>query len=70
MTISLDLPDDLQQRLEAYLATHPQDSFAAIIEDALAIRPLPERPEALLELAGIVEQAPYDAVEHAEDRQL
>ncbi|WP_017325852.1 hypothetical protein [Synechococcus sp. PCC 7336] len=47
-----------------------KDSLAAIIEDALEMRPLPERPEALLELAGIVPQAPYHAADHAEDRQL
>ena len=70
MNITFDLPEALVAKLNTYLQEHPQDSLATLIEDALSMRPLPERPEALLELAGIVKEAPYAAADHAEDRQL
>ena len=70
MNITFDLPEELSAKLKAYLESHPQDDLAAIIEGALTMRPLPEHPETLLNLAGIVPEAPFHAADHAEDRHL
>lgn len=63
MQVTFDLPEDLTIKLRSYLEEHPQESLAVILEDALLRRSLPHRPEALLELAGIVTEAPYDAAD-------
>jgi hypothetical protein len=70
MNVTFDLPEELSAKLKAYLESHPQESLADLIEDALAMRPLPKRPEALLSLTGIVAEASFHAADHAEDRQL
>lgn len=67
MRATIYLPDDLAQAVEAYLKDHPGTSLSALVQEALRAR-LRRNPEALLELAGIVEKATGSAREGAEDR--
>jgi len=54
MEMKFDLPETLVCKLNAYLEANPHDNVAAMLEDALAMRPQPHRPDALLDFAGIV----------------
>lgn len=63
----VELPDQLAAQLNTYLATNPGETLAALIQEALTIRLIPKDSSKLLELAGIVTEAPRGAAEHAED---
>ncbi|MFN3369816.1 MAG: CopG family transcriptional regulator [Thermus sp.] len=69
MRLTIYLPDDLAQAVEAYLKAHPKTSLSALVREALWAR-LGRNPEALLQLAGVVEKATGSAREGAEDRPL
>jgi metal-responsive CopG/Arc/MetJ family transcriptional regulator len=66
MRTTIYLPDDLAQKVEAYLKEHPQTSLSALVQEALEAR-LRRNPAALLELAGIVGKASVNAGEGAEN---
>ncbi|KOR38510.1 hypothetical protein AM228_00530 [Planktothricoides sp. SR001] len=65
--ITIELPDKLAEQLNAYLEANPQDSLARLIDEALQIKLTPKDSSKLLELAGIVTEAPRGAADHAED---
>lgn len=58
--ITIELPDKL-------LEANPQESLARLIDEALQVKRTPKAPSKLLELAGIVTEAPRGAADHAED---
>lgn len=70
MKITIDLPDDLAQHLNDYLKKHPEETFFSLVKETLEIKLLPKDTSQLLSLAGIVTQAPYNAIEHAEDLEV
>lgn len=65
--LTIDLPDSLANRLNNYLAEHPEETMAKIIREALDVKEVPRDRSKLLALAGIVKEAPRGASEHAED---
>ncbi|WP_088890917.1 hypothetical protein [Leptolyngbya ohadii] len=67
MQITLDIPDVLGQRLEAYLESHPNETVFSLIEQLLEIKLMPKDSSQLLTLAGIVDEAPLNARDRAED---
>jgi hypothetical protein len=67
MQITIDLPEPLAQQLTDYLKAHPQETVVSLMQEALAVKLLPKDSAKLLELAGIVAEAPRNARDHAED---
>lgn len=67
MQITIDLPEDLANRLNLYLQEHPEESLLGILKEALEVKLVPKDTARLLELAGIVPDAPWGAADHAED---
>lgn len=65
-TIYLSRP--LAERVEAYLRAHPEATLSGLVQEALEQHLTPPDPGAILELAGVVEQASTTARERAEDR--
>lgn len=65
--LTIELPDQLAEQLHTYLQTHPEETIVGLIHEALKIKLLPKDSSKLLELAGIVTDAPRGAAEHAED---
>lgn len=65
--ITIELPDKLAAQLNAYLEANPQETLALLIDEALRIKLTPKDSSKLLELAGIVTEAPRGAADHAED---
>jgi metal-responsive CopG/Arc/MetJ family transcriptional regulator len=64
---TIDLPDQLAEKLNTYLQNHPEETLVGLIHEALKIKMLPKDSAKLLELAGIVTDAPRGAAGHAED---
>jgi hypothetical protein len=67
MQITIELPDALAQQLAAYLQAHPDKTVSTVFKEALEIKLLPKNTARLLELAGIVTDAPRNARDQAED---
>jgi len=65
--VTIELPDQLAEQLNTYLQNHPEETLVGLIHEALKIKLLPKESSKLLELAGIVTDAPRGAAEHAED---
>lgn len=65
--LTIELPDQLAAQLTAYLEAEPAVSLAELIQEALQVRLVPKDGSKLLELAGIITDAPRGAAEHAED---
>ncbi len=70
MQRTIDLADELAESLDAYLREHPNETISSLIQAALAIKLMPKHSSKLLQLAGIVTEAPYEAADHAEDREV
>ena len=64
---SIELPEQLAQRLDAYLQTHPNESLSSLVIDILEMKLQPRDLSKLLELSGIVTESPRNAADHAED---
>lgn len=67
MQLTVELPDALADRLNAYLKEHPEETVLSLIQEALEVKLIPKDSSALLELAGIVTEAPRHARDRAED---
>ena len=68
MRRTIYLPDDLFAQVDAFLNKHKDLTFSSLVQRALEHEVGARDLTPLLELAGIVEQAPVDAQDHAEDR--
>jgi hypothetical protein len=55
------IPDGLWAQLQEYLSHHPGANPASVIQEALADKLRPKNAARLLEVAGLVENAPSDA---------
>ena len=60
----INLPEELAQRLDIYLQEHPEETFYSLVKEALEIKLMPKDISKLLDLAGIVTEAPYNAADH------
>lgn len=67
MKRTIYIPDDLAKRLNQYLQEHPTDTLSSVVQEALEVKLAPKDISNLLALAGIVDSAPRDASENAED---
>lgn len=67
MQLTVDLPDSLAERLNAYLQEHPEETVLSLIQEALEVKLIPKDSSGLLALAGIVTEAPHNARDRAED---
>ncbi|KAB0240546.1 hypothetical protein EZJ55_08100 [Microcystis aeruginosa EAWAG127a] len=61
MKLTIEVPDNLAKRLNNYLKEHPEETPLSVVQEALEIKLIPKDTSKLLELAGIVENAPPDA---------
>ncbi|MGK7878435.1 MAG: hypothetical protein AB4426_35585 [Xenococcaceae cyanobacterium] len=61
MKRTLYIPDELWAQLEEYLQNHPEQNPSSLVQRALVEKLRPRNCSRLLELAGIVENAPPDA---------
>ncbi len=66
----INLPEELAQRLDIYLQEHPEETFYSLVKEALEIKLMPKDISKLLDLAGIVTEAPYNAADYAEDQEI
>jgi metal-responsive CopG/Arc/MetJ family transcriptional regulator len=61
MKRTLYIPDELWTQLEEYLRNNPEQNPSSVVQAALEEKLRPRNGSRLLELAGIVENAPPDA---------
>ena len=64
------IPDDLAERLNEYLREHPDETLSSTVQSALEVKLAHKDVSKLLALAGIVQEAPCNAADHAEDYDL
>lgn len=67
MKRTIYLPDELDKKVEKYLQNTPNQSLSNLIQEALEIKLASKDISQLLELAGIIKNAPREASENAED---
>lgn len=65
--LKIEIPDQLAEQLKEYLQSHPDESIAKLLDEALRVKLAPKDSRKLLNLAGIVTDAPRGAADHAED---
>ena len=65
--LTIELPDQLAERLNNYLSENPEETMAKLIREALTVKEVPKDLSKLLALAGVVTEAPRNSDEHAED---
>ena len=65
--LTIEIPEQLAEQLNNYLKAHPEESIAELLDEALQIKLTPKDSTKLLNLAGIVTDAPRGAADHAED---
>lgn len=61
MKKTLYIPDDLWQQLSQYLKENPTENVSSVVQEALKDKLRPSNGAGLLQLAGIVKDAPADA---------
>jgi len=64
---TIELPNDLVQRLDHYLREHPDETLSSLVMDILEMKLHPRDLSELLALSGIVAESPRNAGERAED---
>jgi hypothetical protein len=67
MKLTIEVPDNLGKRLNDYLKEHPEETLFSLVQEVLEVKLTPKNTTKLLELAGIVTDAPRGAAENAED---
>jgi metal-responsive CopG/Arc/MetJ family transcriptional regulator len=65
---TIELPDDLAERVDNYLKEHPGETLSSLIQEVLEIKVSRKDISKLLELSGIVSDAPSHATNYAEDQ--
>lgn len=68
MKRTLYIPDELWKQLSSYLQNHPQENASSVVQQALKDKLRPRNGARLLELAGIVKNAPPDASTNQNNR--
>lgn len=67
MKRTIYLPDDLAERLNEYLRKHPEETLSSIVQEALEVKLVQKDVSKLLDLAGIVQNAPCNGCDRTED---
>jgi hypothetical protein len=67
MKLTIDVPDRLGNSLNNYLKEHPEETLFDLVKEVLEIKLMSKDTSKLLELAGIVQDAPRGSSENAED---
>lgn len=67
MKRTLYIPNELWTQLEEYLKKHPEQNPSSLVQAALEEKLRPRNGSRLLELVGIVENAPPDASVNEDD---
>ncbi|MBL1208848.1 hypothetical protein [Geminocystis sp. GBBB08] len=68
MRKTLYIPDELWEQLSSYLQKHPEENVSSVVQEALKDKLRPRNGARLLELAGIVKNAPADASTNKNNR--
>lgn len=63
MQRTIELPDDLAQRLDTYLQEHSEETFYSLIRQVLETKLIPKDTSKLLALAGIVTEIVYSSTD-------
>lgn len=61
------ISDDLGQAVENYLKEHPEETLSSIVQEAIQKKLAAANVSGFLSLAGLVEDAPCNARDRAED---
>ncbi len=61
MKKTLYIPDDLWEQLSQYLKENPTENVSSVVQNALKDKLRPRHGAGLIELAGIVKDAPADS---------
>lgn len=61
------IPDELADALENYLKKHPEETLDSITQEAIQKKLAAANASKFLKLAGLVEEAPCNAANMAED---
>jgi hypothetical protein len=69
MKRTIYLSDELEVQVNQYLNEHPNETLSHIVQQALEVRFAAKDVSKLLSLAGIVQEAPRNSSEQAEDYQ-
>ena len=67
MKLTIEVPDRLGNSLNNYLKEHPEEKLFGLVKEVLEIKLMSKDTSKLLELAGIVQDAPRGSSENAED---
>lgn len=65
--ITIEISDQVAKKLNAFLKEHPEETIENIIQDSLYIKQFPKDSSKILELAGIVSDAPPARAHQPED---
>jgi hypothetical protein len=60
MKRTIHFPADLAQQMEQYLQEHPHETWSGLVQKSVQRTLQPKDPAKLLELIGIIENAPSD----------
>ncbi len=61
------IPNDLDEKIEEYLAEHPEETLSSIVQEALCRKVAQKNVADFLALAGIVKDESCNARDRAED---
>lgn len=61
------IPNDLDEKIEEYLAEHPEETLSSIVQEALCRKVAQKNVATFLAFAGIVEDESCNARDRAED---
>ena len=64
----IELPDRLADLVDDYLKEHPGETLSSLVGEVLEIKVSRKDLSKLLELSGIISDAPSKVVDRAEDR--
>ncbi|NJL38313.1 MAG: hypothetical protein HC879_22840 [Leptolyngbyaceae cyanobacterium SL_5_9] len=67
MQRTIELPDDLAQRLDHYLREHPDETLFSLVMDTLEMRLHPRDLSELLVLSGVVKKSPVTCSQYNRD---
>lgn len=61
MEKTIEIPEQLWEQLTVYLQNHPDENISTVMQSALSEKIRPRNGSKLIELAGIVEDAPINS---------
>lgn len=61
------IPNELAEAIDNYLKEHPEETLSSIMQEAIQKKLAPKTISKFLALAGLIQDAPCNAANHAED---